>query len=128
MFTENELTFLAAQRLCRLATVSADGAPHVVPVGFEYNAELNTIDIVGYAEVMRRSRKFRDVTETGQAAIVVDELESVDPWRPRGIEIRGKAEALGADTDTPLIRITPYRLIGWGIDGDRFGPMNARNV
>jgi pyridoxamine 5'-phosphate oxidase family protein len=128
VFTENELAFLGAQRLCRLATVSASGAPHVVPVGFDYNADLGTIDIHGYAEVMRRSRKFRDVQETGQAALVVDELESVDPWRPRGIEIRGKAEAIGADSDTPLIRITPHRLVAWGIDGDRFGPMNARDV
>jgi pyridoxamine 5'-phosphate oxidase family protein len=128
LFTDNELAFLSAQRLCRLATVNRDGAPHVVPVGFTWNTDLNTIDIHGYAEVMRRSRKFRDVRETGQAAIVVDELASVDPWTPRGIEIRAKADAVGADTDDPLIRLTPYRVVAWGIDGDRFGPPNARDV
>jgi pyridoxamine 5'-phosphate oxidase family protein len=27
-------------------------------------------------------------------AFLVDDLESVNPWRPRGIEVRGEAEVL----------------------------------
>jgi hypothetical protein len=56
------------------------------------------------------------------AALVVDDLASTDPWRPRGIEIRGAAEAI---TDAePLIRIHPERIVAWGLEGGR----NARSV
>ena len=48
VFTANELEYLRQQRLGRLATVEASGAPHVVPVGFRYNAETDTIDIGGH--------------------------------------------------------------------------------
>lgn len=47
-FTDREIEYLQGQRLARLATVGPDGRPHVVPVGFRYNAELETIDIGGH--------------------------------------------------------------------------------
>ena len=34
--------------------------------------------------------------------------------RPRGIEIRGRGEAIALPT--PLIRIHPERIVSWGID------------
>jgi pyridoxamine 5'-phosphate oxidase family protein len=37
VFTEAETAYLDSQMLCRLATVGADGRPHVVPVGYRYN-------------------------------------------------------------------------------------------
>jgi pyridoxamine 5'-phosphate oxidase family protein len=43
-----------------------------------------------------------------------DDLSSTDPWRPRGIEVRGRAEAI--ETPRPLIRIHPQRIVSWGID------------
>ncbi len=45
VFTHPEIDYLTSQRLGRLATVGPDGRPHVVPVGFRYNAELDAIDI-----------------------------------------------------------------------------------
>jgi pyridoxamine 5'-phosphate oxidase family protein len=53
---------------------------------------------------------------------VIDDLESVDPWRPRGVEVRGRAEAIARPT--PLIRIHPERIISWGLAGGR----SARTV
>jgi len=44
---------------------------------------------------------------TGWAAIVVDDLVSVDPWTPRMLEIRGRAEAVptgGAQQGSPCSR------------------------
>jgi pyridoxamine 5'-phosphate oxidase family protein len=49
-----------------------------------------------------------------QAAIVIDDLASADPWRPRGIEIRGRAETVTEPQE--LIRIHPDRVIAWGLD------------
>jgi pyridoxamine 5'-phosphate oxidase family protein len=75
-----------------MASVGKDGAPHVVPVGFSYNPDHDSIDIGGYT--MERSKKYRDVQRSGRAAVVVDDLASTDPWQPRGIEVRGRAEAI----------------------------------
>jgi pyridoxamine 5'-phosphate oxidase family protein len=116
VFTEAELRYLAGGRqLGRIATVGADGTPHVVPVGWIYNAARETIDVGGHE--LARSKKFRDVARTGRAAIVIDDLESVDPWRPRAIEVRGRAEAIALPT--PLIRIYPERILSWGLKPGR---------
>ena len=116
VFTDAELRYLTGGRqLGRIATVGTDGTPHVVPVGWIYNAARDTIDITGIE--LERSKKFRDVARTGRAAIVIDDLASVDPWRPRAIEIRGRAEAIALPT--PLIRIHPERIISWGLGQGR---------
>jgi pyridoxamine 5'-phosphate oxidase family protein len=62
------------------------------------------------------SSRFRTTARSGRAAIVVDDLASVEPWRPRGIEVRGRAEAL--KDPRPLIRIHPERIVSWGIGGE----------
>jgi pyridoxamine 5'-phosphate oxidase family protein len=105
--TDQEIACLHSQRLGRLATVGADGQPHVVPVRFRYNADTDSIDIGGFASRKKR----RDVEHSGRASIVVDDVPP--PWNPRGIEIRGAAHALpeGGKTiqpsfDPELIRIT----------------------
>ncbi len=109
-FTEDEIEYLRSGLLGRLATVGRDGTPHIAPVGFSYNADLGTIDVGG--RDMANTKKYRDVARTGRAAIVVDDVRP--PWRPRGIEVRGRAKALGKPR--PLIRIHPERVISWGID------------
>ena len=121
VFKEAELQYLTGGRqLGRLATVGADGTPHVVPVGWIYNAARDTIDISGID--LERSKKFRDVARSGRAAIVIDDLESVDPWRPRGVEVRGRGEAIALPT--PLIRVHPERIVSWGLEQAR----SARTV
>src|SRR3954466_11375371 len=113
VFRAAELAYLSGGRqLGRLATVGADGTPHVVPVSWVYNAVRDTIDVGGYE--LERSKKFRDVARAGRAAIVIDDLASTDPWRPRGIEIRGRGEAI--PLPTPLIRVHPERIVSWGLE------------
>jgi pyridoxamine 5'-phosphate oxidase family protein len=124
-FSDPELAYLTeARRLGRLATVGKDGTPHVVPVGLSYNGEYDTIDIRG--RNLAATKKYRDVERTGRAAIVVDDLLTTDPWRPRGIEIRGRAEAVPGPQ--PLIRIHPERIISWGIESEELGSRQARSV
>lgn len=113
-FTTSELDYLASQKLGRIATVQTDGTLQVSPVGFSYNPDLGTIDVTGYR--LARSMKFRNIAENGRVAFVVDDLASVDPWRPRCVEIRGRAEALVDEPPGPLIRIYPERIISFGID------------
>jgi pyridoxamine 5'-phosphate oxidase family protein len=121
-FTSVELAYLATQRLGRLATVQPNGTLQVSPVGFSYNSGIGTIDIGGFN--MASSRKFRNVAENGRVAFVVDDIASVDPWRVRCLEIRGDAEAITApaESDGPIIRIHPRRIISFGIDDPDTAP------
>ncbi len=121
-FTDAEVAYLQGQRLGRLATVDPAGQPHVVPVAFRYNPDQDTIDIGGHG--FARRKKYRDVQRNPRVAFVVDDLASVDPWRPRMIEIRGEAEILseGGQTiqpffDPEMFRIRPTRVVSHGIEG-----------
>jgi pyridoxamine 5'-phosphate oxidase family protein len=105
----------------------------VVPVAFRYNPETDTLDVGGHGFAQRK--KFRDVQRNPRVAIVVDDLASIDPWRPRMLEVRGQAEVLGAGGDRidpgfdpKLFRIKPRRIISMGIDGEGPFRMNARSV
>jgi pyridoxamine 5'-phosphate oxidase family protein len=123
VFTENELEYLAGQRLGRIATVGPDEQPHVVPTSFRHNPELDVIEVGGMR--MSQTKKVRDVRHGGRAAIVVDDV--LPPWQPRMIEIRGTAEVVGAggkafgdNFEDTIIRIRPRRIISYGINpGDQ---------
>jgi pyridoxamine 5'-phosphate oxidase family protein len=133
VFTPIEIDYLKSQRLCRIATVGANGQPHVTPVGFRYNTDSNTFDVV--TVVLSPVKKWQDVQQNPHVAIVIDDFASVNPWKPRGIEIRGVATLLrtGGDSIAPgfspeMFRITPKRIISWGLDTDAFSGHNARSV
>jgi pyridoxamine 5'-phosphate oxidase family protein len=130
VFTEKEIDYLAGQRLGRIATVGADGQPHVVPTSFRYNSEHDSIDVGGLR--MSQTKKLRDIRRTGRAAIVVDDV--LPPWQPRMIEIRGTAKvipsggkAFGERFEDTIVRIQPMRIISMGIDSGELSA-NARSV
>jgi pyridoxamine 5'-phosphate oxidase family protein len=115
-FTDRELEYLTdrdAGRLARIATVGKDGTPHVVPVGWSFNPEFDSADVGGMK--LTGTKKFRDARRGGRAAIVIDDLAGTDPWQPRGIEVRGRAETV--EEPGALIRIHPERIVTWGLDG-----------
>ena len=120
VFTDAELRYLQNARLGRLATVGADGTPHVVPTSFRYNAALDTVDIGGHD--FGRRKKYRDALRHPKVAFVVDDLASVSPWRVRGVEIRGDVQVLetggtelGPGFAPEMFRITPRRVVSWGL-------------
>jgi pyridoxamine 5'-phosphate oxidase family protein len=124
-FTDAERAYLTGERrLGRVATVGKDGTPHVVPVGWRYDPERDAIEIGGMN--LSATKKFRDASRSGRAAIVIDDLASVDPWRPRGIEVRGRAEVVSEPRE--LIRIHPERIVSWGIESGAMGRRHARSV
>ena len=111
IFTRPELDYLRAEprRLGRLATVGPDGTPHVVPLGWSLDPDATVLEIAG--RNIAGSRKFRDVAATGRAALVVDDV--LPPWRPRGIEIRGRAEAIAGAA--AHILLSPEHVVSWGL-------------
>ncbi len=111
VFTEAELRYLRGQRLLgRLATIGRDGTPHIAPVGWGLDARGQVVEVGGHD--LSATKKFRDVARTGRAAIVIDDV--LPPWQPRGVEVRGRAEAI--EGPRPLIRIHPERIVSWGMD------------
>lgn len=121
-FSEAERAYFEdGNKLGRLATVDSSGAPHVVPVGWSYNPELDTIDIGG--RDFAATRKFRNVQGNRKVSFVVDDV--LPPWRPRCVQVRGQGEAL--DTATwpdgmlreAIIRITPTKVVSWGLESDQ---------
>ena len=45
---------------------------------------------------MATTKKYRDVQANPWAAIVVDDLASTNPWSPRMLEVRGRAETVAS--------------------------------
>ena len=135
VFTVSEISYLTGQRPGRLATVGADGQPHVVPVGFRSNPDEDAIEIRGHRGFASRKR-YRDLSHDPRVAFVVDDVVSVNPWRVRGMEIRRYAEVLaaggealapGLGLDPEMFRIRARRIVGWGIDSDMM-LLRARSV
>ncbi len=117
-FTPSEVEYLTSQTLARLATIRPDGSPQNNPVAFVVDG--NSIVIGGYD--LPSTQKFRNLRTNTNVALVADDIESVDPWIVRGVEIRGHAVA-EVDVDPPvewmsrsLIRIHPDRIISWGLN------------
>ena len=129
-FTEAEIGYLASPPHGRLATNHPHGSPQVKPVGFQYNPQLGTIDVTGFN--LASSQKFRNVRRNGHAALVVDDIASRQPWRVRFLEIRGRAEAIapagetGGPDEVPVIRITPTRVLSFGIEEPPGEPHQTR--
>ena len=113
IFSDAELAYLREGGLGRLATVGPDGMPHVAPLGWSLGPDGTYLEMSG--RNFGRSKKFRDVAASGRAALVIDDV--LPPWRPRGIEIRGRAEAIPGPPAT--IRLIPDRVISWGLHEGR---------
>jgi len=136
VFTPAERAYLATQRLGRLSTLGPDGGPQTRPVAFRVNDD-GTIDIGGPANAA--TRKFRNILERPQVSIVIDDLmpdgpDEIKPGYGRGVEVRGRAEAITVAVSpvapgffsNEVIRIHPTRVISWMLERER--QLHARFV
>src|SRR5262249_61463930 len=107
-FTPEELAYLRGERrLARIATVGRDGTPHVVPVGWAYNADLDTVDVSGHD--FAATKKYRDVARSGRAAIVIDDV--LAPWQPRARGCQGASTSSMTMAARPLRATSRYFLV-----------------
>ena len=109
-FTENELRYVMERRLCRIALVSSDLLPHIIPVTYEFDGAYFYLS--GWN--VKYSQGFADIGQESKVTMLIDDLASHNIWVPRGIEIVGTAETMERG-DFPYLRITPVTKTSWGL-------------
>ena len=120
MFSEPEVQYLKSQRLARIATVSNKGQPDVVPVAFEFDGK-NFYVGSHSQDIFHRTLKYKNVKDGNKrVALTIDDLESIEPWRPRAIKVYGTAEVVehkGIFGPGKYLRISPQVSWSFGIKG-----------
>ena len=117
MFTEKESSYIHSQPLARLATISKELQPDASPVGFEFDGK----DFYITGRKLTATRKYKNI-EAGykKVALIIDDLESIEPWKPRGIRIFGTAEIVersGKLGSGDYLHIIPKVSWSWNIEG-----------
>jgi PPOX class probable F420-dependent enzyme len=132
--TKKVRTLLASERVCRVATASADGRPHLVPV-----CHVVAGDRI-YFGSSDDARKVANLRANSWIALTVD-LYSEDWSRLTGVMVLGRAtliarglrfktararlyekypqyaeEAALSPSDSVIVEVTPTRVFTWGLD------------
>ncbi len=139
--SSEDRAFLQQARVARLATASAVGEPHVIPVCFVFDGArlYSAIDRKPKRVSAPQLRRLRNVRENPRASLIVDHYD--EDWaRLRYVLVIGRAEILedGPDRERalallrekypqylamadfgkgPVICLTPERVVNW-----RYGP------
>lgn len=127
-FTRAESGFLKKNEVCRLATVSSTGGPHVVPVCFIFHEGFL------YIATDYDTRKYKNILRNPRVAL------AIDVYKPnRGVSIEGEAEILEGgeefrrvfklfhekfdwvrkdpwgEGEAPFLKIKPLKKVSWGL-------------
>lgn len=128
MFSKAEVEYLKTQRLARIATASSKGVPEVSPVAFEFDGKYFWVGSHSQ-DIFHGTRRYANITGGNKrVSIVVDDLASVDPWRPRAIRVSGTAEVMahkGIFGKGDYFRITPKVSVSWGIEPAKAGKFSS---
>jgi pyridoxamine 5'-phosphate oxidase family protein len=135
VFTEAEIGYLESNTMGRLATIGADGRPHLVPLTYRFNAAEDAEDAIDIGGVdFGNSKKWRDILQNPRVAFLVDDAS---PTGAHALEIRGDAEPhfSGGELINPrfpsfkpeFVRVRPHRIVSWGLEVEGFVPY-ARTV
>jgi pyridoxamine 5'-phosphate oxidase family protein len=113
-FTKSELEYLRTSsedgQRANLTILGKDGSFRIVPVRIVYDKAEDAIEIAA-PEALHVGINLPAVG-IPFLELVVDDLASIEPWKPRGVEMSGNAEAL---TSPPRIRIRPEAVRSWGL-------------
>lgn len=123
-FTDEEVAYLRSQPIARIATLSPDQQPDVVPLSFEFDGTFFWVG--GSGRTVLDTRKVRNVASGRQkVALVVDDMVSFDPFIARSIRVYGYAEPprerVGMVGPGFYMRITPTLSWSWNMAGEPVG-------
>jgi PPOX class probable F420-dependent enzyme len=136
--TAQELDFVQAQRVARLATSDASGAPYAVPVCYACDGDrfYTPIDDKPKRVPASALRRVRNIEARSDAVLLIDRYD--DDWSRLGyVQIRGRAVLLSANDaehsvalrllrerylqyrvmdleQQPVIAVTPTHITSWG--------------
>jgi PPOX class probable F420-dependent enzyme len=86
-------------RVARMATVSAAGQPHLVPVTFALRGEAVATAVDHKPKTTMKLKRLRNIRETGRVALLVDEYDDDDWSRLWWVRVDGTARVLEAERD-----------------------------
>lgn len=135
MLSLEQLAFVNNCRVGRLATTSASGEPHVVPVCFAFVDACFWVAIDEKPKRGTHLKRLRNIKENPKVALLFDRWD--EDWRRLAyVLVHGTADVLGRGDgmpgvlaalrerypqyremrleERPLIRITPERVVAWG--------------
>ena len=132
--TKKVAKLIAQERVCRVATVGAEGRPHLVPVVHVLSGDKL------YFGSGDDGRKVKNLRDNAQIAITID-LYSDDWSHLRGVMVQGTArliergprfkqararlyekypqyakEAAISPSDSVVVEVTPTHVFTWGLD------------
>ena len=88
-------------------------------MGFEYDGKYFYVGSHDQS-IFFRTQRYKNIKNGNtRVCLVIDDLQSIDPWKPRGIKVRGTAEIVeheGMFGKGSYLRITPRVSISWGIE------------
>jgi PPOX class probable F420-dependent enzyme len=134
----------AAARVARLATVSVQGAPHLVPAVFALVDDVAYTAVDGKPKTTQRLQRLANIAATGRASLLVDEYH--EDWSGLWwVRFDGSAHVLAVDTneagiavdalthkypqyvsEPPTGPVIAVRLTGWRSWEATPRPMNVR--
>ena len=98
---------LAAARVGRLATVTADGEPHVVPVCFALAGDRIVTAVDAKPKATRALRRLDNVRASGRASLLVDHYE--EDWaRLWWVRVDGPAAVVDVDDEALAVLAAKY--------------------
>src|SRR6185436_1706085 len=88
-FSDSEVAYIRSQRLARIATASPKTMqPDVAAIVYQFDGEYFYI---GGLE-QEKTLKFLNSRANPKVSLIIDDLESIKPWLPRGIKIHGTVD------------------------------------
>ena len=117
MTTEEVDAFLIAERTCRVATIGADGSPHVAPLWFVWDGTALWLNSIV------KSQRWADLVRDSRVGVVIDGGDEF--MELRGVEMHGRAEIVGEVPRTEIPDSTvadAERMFGEKYAGGTFMP------
>ena len=146
IFTNKEKEYIGSQIIARIATTNCQiskvenhddtdtkgvgkNQPDVVPVGFDFDGEYFYIGGMHFF----KSLKYKNAIKNNKVALVIDDLLTINPWKPRGIRIYGTSDLVErqggymsyihksqSQSQSHYLRIKPTKKWSWGIESPVF--------
>lgn len=104
--------FVEAQRVARLATVDAEGRPHVVPICFALAGDVlySPIDEKPKRDDYGQMRRLRNIAANPRVQVLIDVYDDGDWERLRYAQLRGAARVIeGGDEHAEAIALLRAR-------------------